>query len=256
VAAREAGLDMSGTSFLIAGEPATPAKVAQITAAGARYFTSYGLAETGRLGMGCANPVGPSDLHVLSDLAAIIQRPRSPGEGMPTVDGLCVTSLVPAAPKVMLNVEVDDCGVLEKRSCGCPLEGFGYALHLRDVRSYTKLTGEGVTLLGTEMLEVLEAVLPARFGGSPLDYQIQEEEGEDGLTRLALRVSPRLGVLDERAVVRALADGLKRSSQAGGYAGAIWAQADSFRVRREEPVWTAQGKLPQMRGKGRFGDTR
>jgi hypothetical protein len=249
VAAREAGLDMTGTCFLIAGEPATPAKVAQIEAAGARYFTSYGLAETGRLGMGCARPAGPNDVHVLSDLAAIIQ--SSPSPGLPAERALCVTSLLPSAPKIMLNVEVDDCAVLEKRSCGCPLEAFGYSWHLRDIRSYTKLTGEGVTLVGTEMLDVLETSLPRRFGGTPLDYQIQEEESEEGLTRLVLRVSPRLGSIDEQAVVRALAEGLQRSSQAGGYAGAIWAQADSFRVRREEPVWAATGKLPQVRAAGR-----
>jgi hypothetical protein len=97
------------------------------------------------------------------------------------------------------------------------------------------------------MVHVIESVLPDRFGGTPLDYQVQEEEAGDGMTRLVLRVSPRVGAVDEPAVVRALADGLQRSSRAGRYAGAIWAQAGSIRVRREEPVWTPTGKLPQMR---------
>ena len=102
------------------------------------------------------------------------------------------------------------------------------------------------------MLDVLESVLPRRFGGSPLDYQIQEEEGENGLTRLVLRVSPRVKVTDEGAIVRALAEGLQQSSPGAGYAQAVWLQAGTFQVRREEPIWTSRGKLPQMRGKGRF----
>ena len=252
VAAREAGLDMSRATFMIAGEPTTPAKVREITAAGARYFTTYGLTETGRIAMGCANPSGPNDLHVVTDLASIIQRPRSSGDRSPTVHGFYVTTLLPAAPKIMLNVEVDDCGILEKRSCGCPLERIGYDLHIRDIHSVTKLTGEGVTLVGAELLSVLENDLPQRFGGSPLDYQIQEEEGEHGLTRLILRVSPRLKVADESALTQALVDGLRRSSLSAGYAGAVWEQAGSLQVRREEPVWTERGKLPQMRGAGRF----
>jgi hypothetical protein len=204
--------------------------------------------------MGCASPIGPNDLHVLSDLAAVIQSPRHLGEGMPTVSGFCLTSIAPTAPKIMLNFEVDDFGILEKRSCGCPLEAFGYDWHVRDIRSYAKLTGEGVTLVGTEMLHVLEEVLPRRFGGGPLDYQIQEEEDADGLTRLVLRVSPRVGAIDDGAVLRAVADGLQHRSAAGSYAEAMWRQAGSLRIRREEPVWTPLGKLPQMRGKGNFGD--
>ena len=40
------------------------------------------------------------------------------------------------------------------------------------------------------LLELVERVLPARFGGSLTDYQFAERESE-GVTRLELRVSPR-----------------------------------------------------------------
>ena len=43
----------------------------------------------------------------------------------------------------------------------------------------------------------MERVLPARFGGSPLDYQLMEEEDERGFTRLSLLVSPKLRIADE-----------------------------------------------------------
>src|SRR5262249_30009896 len=40
VAAQDAGLDLTGSTFIIAGEPPTPAKVAGIRASGARCFTT------------------------------------------------------------------------------------------------------------------------------------------------------------------------------------------------------------------------
>ena len=52
------------------------------------------------------------------------------------------------------------------------------------------MTGEGMTLIGTDMVRILEEDLPRRFGGSPLDYQLMEEEDERGFTRLSLVVSP------------------------------------------------------------------
>ena len=40
VAAREAGIDLTGVTFVVAGEPVTPAKVQGIQSSGARYFTT------------------------------------------------------------------------------------------------------------------------------------------------------------------------------------------------------------------------
>lgn len=78
---------------------------------------------------------------------------------------------------------------LSKTARGCPLEDLGLTDHLRQVRSFSKLTGEGVTLIGSDVVHILEEVLPARYGGSPLDYQMMEVEDEDGFTRLWLLVS-------------------------------------------------------------------
>jgi hypothetical protein len=62
------------------------------------------------------------------------------------------------------------------------------------------------------MLHILEEVLPARFGGSPLDYQLLEEEDEQGFTRLSLLVSPRVALADENAALELIASALQRSS--------------------------------------------
>lgn len=243
VEAEQEGFDLTGATFMIAGEPATPAKVRGITKTGARCFPTYGLAESGRIGMGCGNPMDSNDLHVLSDAFAVIQHPRRvPGWEL-EVEAFNITSLLLTAPKLLLNVEVDDYGILERRSCGCPLESYGFTDHLREVHSFRKLTGEGVTLVGSEMVRILEEVLPARFGGSSLDYQLVEEEDEQGFTRLSLVVSPKIDIGEEETVIRTVLETMGRSSVAADTARAIWSQAHTLRVKRAEPVWTSRGKL-------------
>jgi hypothetical protein len=143
-------------------------------------------------------------------------------------------------------VELDDFGIVESRSCGCPFESYGFTEHIREIRSFAKLTGEGVTLVGSEMIRILEEVMPERFGGSPLDYQLMEEEDERGFTRLNIVVSPRIGRIDERKVVETVLDAIKQGSVAGHLAGAIWHQAGTLRVKRMEPIWTARGKLTPL----------
>jgi len=239
----EEGLDLTGATFQGGGEPPTPAKVRGITRTGASWVPAYGSVEVGLIGLGCAHPADGNDLHFFKHDLALIQHPRQvPGTNI-TVDAFHFTSLSPTAPKLLLNVESDDYGIIEQRSCGCPLGSYGYTEHLREVHSFRKLTGEGVTLVGNEMVRILEEVLPARFGGSPLDYQLLEEEDADGFTRLSLVVSPKVAITDETAVVKAVLEALGRSSGAADLARAIWSQANTLRVKRMEPTWTARGKL-------------
>ena len=243
IAARENGLDLTGATFIGGGEPPTAGKVREITRTGARYFPVYFFTEFGAIGLGCVQPSDANDLHFLKDGLALIQHPRrAPGTEI-TVDAFHFTTLLPTAPKLMLNVESDDYGVIEKRSCGCPFEGYVFDDHLRHVRSFRKLTGEGVTLIGSEMLHILHEVLPNRFGGTSLDYQLLEEEDNHGFTRLFLLISPRVGSINEQAVVETVLEALSRGSDAGSVAGAIWRQAGTLKVRRTEPIWTARGKL-------------
>jgi hypothetical protein len=243
VAARERGLDLSGAVFMIGGEPPTPAKVREITRVGARHLPCYVLTETGSIGHGCGTPVDENDLHFYSDTLALIQHPRRVTGSDQTVDAFNFTTLLPQTPKMMLNVEADDYGTIETRECGCVFGEVGLTTHLRGVRSFRKLTGEGMTLIGTEMIHVLEAVLPARFGGSPLDYQLEEEEDADGFTRLNLIVSPRVDLADEDVVVQTVLAELRRGSAAAGIAADVWDQAKTLRIRRAEPTVTGHSKL-------------
>jgi hypothetical protein len=93
------------------------------------------------------------------------------------------------------------------------------------------------------MIKILEEVLPVRFGGTPLDYQLVEEEDEQGFTRLSLLVNPRIEVKDEKEVIEVVLEGLERSSVAADIARTIWDQAKTLRVKRTDPIWTTRGKL-------------
>ena len=246
IAAREAGLELRGTTFMVAGEPATPAKAQGIRASGAALFTDYGMAEAGRLAMGCASASEVTDVHVLTDTYAVIPWERVVTHTGERVASFHVTAWHPSSPKLLLNVEFDDYGVVEERSCGCPLGELGLRVHLRDIHSYGKLTGEGVTLVGSEMVRILEDVLPARFGGSTLDYQLVEEEDGRGFTRLLLVIGPSVDVVSEGDVRDVVLAALSRSSVAADVAGAFWRRAGTLQVRRGTPYTDARGKQPAI----------
>jgi hypothetical protein len=110
---------------------------------------------------------------------------------------MLLSSLLPSAPVLMLNVCLGDQAALVRRSCGCAMERHGWSLHIEGVRSFEKLTAGGITLLDVDVVRVLEEVLPARFGGAPTDYQLVERpDGADGRPEVRLLVSPALGPLD------------------------------------------------------------
>jgi hypothetical protein len=212
-----------------------------MTRVGAEYRPSYWLTEAGIVGTGCTNPAGVDDVHFFSDGHALIRQPRQTVAG--DVDAFYFTSLSASAPKLLLNTEVDDYGHLERRSCGCPLEELGLSDHISGIRSFSKLSTEGMTLVGSDMVRILEEVLPARLGGTPQDYQLAEEEDEAGLTMLVLRISPRVHLENEERVREVMLSALAESNSAADIAQAIWRQAHTLKVRRAEPVWTTGGKL-------------
>jgi hypothetical protein len=246
IAAQEEGLDLSGVTFTGAGEPPTDAKVRQIARVGARFISNYGMSEAGQPAGGCARAIGVSDYHLYTDACALFAHPHEVQAFGITVPAFTLTTLLPMAPKVMLNVETDDFGIVEERRCGCELESYGYTTHLREIRSYSKLTGEGVTLIGEEMIHIIETVLPARFGGTPLDYQLMEDEDADGFTRLYVIVDPRVALESEPAVIECVLDGLRRASPAADVARLVWQNADTLQVKRMAPVWTAGRKYSPL----------
>lgn len=246
LAAQAEGMDLTGLTLIGGSEPTTPEKIAPILKTGARYFPQYASSETGRIANGCANPLDVTDVHLLTDCFALIPHAHTvEGFGV-NVSAFQLTTLLPAAPKIMLNVEMDDYGIIEERDCGCLWAELGFRTHLRHIRSYRKLTGEGVTLVGDDLLQLLERDLPARFGGSPLDYQLQEIQDERGFTRLVLVISPRVNLDDERAVIDLFLQTLRRANAASDATRAVWAQSNTLQIQRAEPRWTKHGKFSPL----------
>jgi hypothetical protein len=165
-----------------------------------------------------------------------------------TDDGLAVeaflfSSLSPSAPKICLNAEPGDYGRVEQRECGCGLGEVGFRMHLSDLRSFEKLSGEGVTFARTSLMYVLETVLPTRFGGTSMDYQLVEEEGVQGAARLVLRVSPAVGELDEAAVRSTLLEEIGRGGPADQESAGLLRRAEAVSIVRQPPLPTAAGKI-------------
>ncbi len=237
--ARARGFDISGTLFRLGGEPLTDAKARLIADVGCRALCFYSITEMSFVGAPCATPEAPDDVHLLTDKVAALVLPRVVGSG--SVDALIYTTLLPSSPKLMLNVESGDYAVISHRNCGCPMGRLGFTQHLRGIRSYEKLTSEGVTFLGTELLRLLEEVLPQHFGGAPTDYQLVEAE-EGQLSRIFVVASPRLGDLDEGAVIELVLQTL--SAYPGGRAMTEhWRQGGTLKVLRREPYRTESAKI-------------
>ena len=241
MAALEKGMDISGSTFRLGGEPFTDGKAEVLRSAGVRWGAHYTMGETGRIGVACPAGETVDDAHVVEDKIAVIQRERRGGSGGPVPVNV-YTTLDPTTPKLLLNVESDDYGTLVRRRCGCLLDDVGYTLHLHSIRSWEKLTSEGMNFIGADVLRLVDEVLPTRFGGAATDYQFLEEE-EGGLPKVTLLVSPRVGPLDERSVCEAVLQFLGSAPGAGTDYGDRWREGQTLRVVRREPVATGASKV-------------
>jgi len=242
-AAREKQLDISGATFVVGGEPLTEAKLKEIKAVGANVVNMYGGADVGLIGFGCNNPVASDDVHQFSDARAIIQHKRRAPLGDVEVDAFLYTSLLPETHKILLNVENGDYGVIEKRDCGCKLGELGLTNHIHHIRGFDKLTGEGMTFIDTDLLRIIEEVLPAKFGGASIDYQMVEEEDEKGHTRMSVLVSPDVGAIDEDEFIKTILNELSKGKDTQRMMAEMWSQAKTLRVKRMRPITTSVGKL-------------
>ncbi|HLF70760.1 MAG TPA: hypothetical protein VI759_01205 [Dehalococcoidia bacterium] len=242
LAARENGLDISGSVIAASGEPYTEGKDAVLRMVGVVPVVHYNMAQIGKLGLPCANPIALDDLHLVTDKVAAIQRDLSVGEGDATVGALYYTTLLPHCPRLMINAEIGDYARLEQRDCGCHLASLGLQTHLVGVRGYDKLTSEGVTFFGNDLFRLVEEDLPARFGGHATDYQLAEQE-VDGLTRIEIIVSPAVDDVDEQAVLEYVLKGLANVGVSGSPMAEQWRQAGTMRVVRREPHASGNRKI-------------
>jgi phenylacetate-coenzyme A ligase PaaK-like adenylate-forming protein len=240
-AAADCGIDVGGTVFLSGAEPLTYAKRAAIEAGGAKVFSRYGISELGWVGWACPQMTAQNCVHIMKDSMAVISHRRRPELSDVEVDSLLFTPLLPFSSYVLINVEMDDCGILEPAGCTCPLKEMGFTEQIRDIFSFGKLTGQGITLLGADMLGILEKSLPNRFGGTPTDYQLVEREGHSQ-TEIELRVSPRVKTKSAEEVRHFFLAEVKKL-WGGSPTFRLWSQTNGVQVVFAEPIISGDRKI-------------
>ena len=240
-AALDGGMDIEGTRFVVGGEALTDAKREVFRAVGAEVFPNYYISEVGLIGYACRQMTAGNCVHLSRDTVAVISYPkRAPLTDM-EVETLAFTPLLPWSPFVLLNAEMDDSGVLGKARCDCTFSRAGFTEQVGNIFSYGKLTGQGITLLGGDVVRILEEKLPQRFGGGPSDYQLVERES-GRQTEISLRVNPGTGVASA-GEVRDYFLGEVRNLYGGSLACRVWRQSDGVQAVLAEPFTTASGKI-------------
>ena len=250
MAAQENNLNLKGVRFLVTGETLTHQKRKEIEQAGAIAVPVYGISEAGVIAAGCnmSHEKHESDhCHIYKDTTAIITHKYTVPHFDQVVNSFLFTTLLYESPKLLLNVGMGDYGNVYHKESDCEFGKMGFDTHVADIRSYEKLTGEGVTFVDTDFIRIIEKELPGKFGGCSTDYQLIEEEDKKGLNRLRLLVSPRLGEIREEKIVEVFIDLLRKaesSPESWAQSGSVmWNQARTVRVRRENPIPTKSGKI-------------
>ena len=240
-AATEAGLDISGTTCLVGAEPLTEAKREVIEGAGCEAYARYGISELGQVGAACPQMNKDNTVHVCRDsLAAISYRRMAPLTEV-EIDSLMFTTLLPCAAFVLVNVEMDDSGVLEPARCDCRLKAMGLTQQVSNIYSYGRLTGQGMTLVGWDILRILEHSLPRRFGGTSTDYQLVEAEGRNQ-TEMELRVHPRVGAHTPEEIRKFFLSEVK-ALWGGALTRRSWEHTEGVRVVIAEPYVSGKQRI-------------
>jgi hypothetical protein len=237
------GISLEGTKFIVSGETFTDAKRQIIESAGAKATTRYTYGGSVNIGFGCANPVHTDEIHVNQHLVALIPSPHPAANAGSDVFPLLCTTLDPLFPRLLLNVASGDYGHLTERDCGCALGNAGLSLHLHHIRSFEKFTSEGMNYFYGDLFELFEITLPAEFGGGPGDYQLTEEEDENGQTRLTLVVHPRVKQVDRKKILDRLRAELSKHSRGNRLMADVWANSKTFNVTRAVPYASPRGKI-------------
>jgi len=244
--ARERGFDISGTLFSVSGEPLTQAKRELMESTGSLVYPLYLSTEIGDLGYSCPAMNSGNCVHLCEDSVMLIPFRKKNME----FDSVFATNLLLWNPRILINVETDDTAVIERVTCDCGFQRAGFTMQARDIVSYGKITSQGMTVQATDLIQLLESDLPARFGGAPGDYQLAEIEGA-AQTEMRLRVSPRTGVCTVEPVREFFLERIGKL-YGGRLSQNVWQFTDGFHVVIEEPETTFTGKAHAIRHLSKF----
>jgi len=241
------GIELKGARFTMGGEPTSAARRATVEAAGAVALPRMGATETDILSFACGNPDAADDMHFFDDRHVLIQPEEGREQSHVPRDAMLLTSLLSSAPVRLLNVCMGDRATTARRICGCGLEREGWTTHICNVRSFEKLTAGGVALLDSDVIKVLEEIMPSQFGGRPVDWQLIERvDGKDARPEIALVVDPSVGPLNDQDVVTTFLAAIGGGDSAERLMELQWRDAGVISVVRETPQRTASGKIQHV----------
>ncbi len=245
LAAQDIGASLSGLTCMLGAEPLTPARRSTIEASGARATPLYGSHEATWAGGQCMEPQHPDEVHVLMDLHAVIAGSLpddSEGDHAPP---LLFTSLAPLTPKILINTDIGDRGILGSRRCNCLYDELGCRRTIHSIRSSDKITGFGVTFWAADVCDVLETALPRHVeSGAPGDFQLVECDSEGGLPRYILVAHPRLTDVTDEQLINVFLTELGKRKSYYGFMTSVWAREKVLEVLRRIPIATTGGKTP------------
>jgi len=239
------GLDLTGCSALTSGEALTDAKRRVIQSSGMIVYPSYGTTDFGSIGMPCAQMTEGNCTHVMKHAIALVSRQQETAWADTAVNSLYATSLLAESPRIFINAEIGDTGVIESATCDCLFSKLGFDLQVRDIAAISKVTAQGVTIEVAELVPLLEEALPARFGGHPGDYQLCETEA-GSQTELVLRISPGVSVATADEILRHFLGEVKRV-YGGSLSVVSWLHSAGIRAEVAPPIITATGKFRAVR---------
>jgi hypothetical protein len=236
--AHDHGVSLEGVVAYPSSEPVTAGKLAAMRAAGMRPHPTYAFVPEGTVALSCEY-CDDEEYHLWEQELAIITRRRPRGDDA-DVDAFLLTSLAQEAPRVLVNVENDDYGVVRHDvDCACGLGALGLRTRLANIRGISKVVAAGISLDGEIFDRIVETDLPARVGGGAGDFQFVERESETGTT-MALRVRPDIDLNEEH--LRDAVEAALRTSDNGVLAAAVWARNGGLHIERSAPLVTKAGK--------------
>jgi hypothetical protein len=224
-AAAAAGLDLSRHVVFAGGEPLTEARRDFLARSGLRAYARYAATETGFIAGACPLGADGADMHLYADRLALVAAGPDGRAG-----ALAFTSLSLAAPKVLLNVELGDCGTLRRQPCDCALGRAGLAWRVTEVSSPAKIAAEGVKLGEVDFTRLVEEAV-RDLGGSPDDFQIWLGESASGASRPIIALAPHAGV--EPAALRRRLRARLPELPGGALAAQLWLDAGALAIERQ-----------------------
>ena len=107
-----------------------------------------------------------------------------------------------------------------------------------------------MTFIGSNVIPLIEEILPSHFSGTATDYQFVETEKRNGHSSLNLLINPDIGKIDEDKVVEIVLDHLtgevNKDKAVLRLMKEVWKDVGTIRILRQRPLLTKRGKYVHL----------